>query len=166
LSLAVYEADSAYHSGKHFIASEEPAWNAIARPTLTITWGDAQARLSMSAWPPAPQTGQNVTFTLRFSGTGENLTLTDTLPSGLGAPTSRQATLGELVYQAAGHRLTWSGSPGPGQEVTLTFRAPVTAGGQALLTNQASLQSSAGSSLAQLSLPVNGFTLFLPGVAR
>lgn len=48
LRLALYEADSAYHSGKHFVASETGDWNAAARPTLNVWWGEpAKARIYM-----------------------------------------------------------------------------------------------------------------------
>jgi hypothetical protein len=39
LRLAMYSADSAYHSGKYFVSSHTGDWNAVARPTLEITWG-------------------------------------------------------------------------------------------------------------------------------
>ena len=81
LSLALYSVDAAYHSGKHFIASEEPDWNAVARPTLTIT-GRPPGRLDMGVAPPAPPTGAVVTFFLAITGTGESLSLIDQLPAG------------------------------------------------------------------------------------
>ncbi|MCB0193023.1 MAG: DNRLRE domain-containing protein [Anaerolineae bacterium] len=40
LHLALYEADWAYHSGKYFVSAETGDWNAAARPTLKITWGE------------------------------------------------------------------------------------------------------------------------------
>ncbi|GAP09421.1 hypothetical protein BECAL_00565 [Bellilinea caldifistulae] len=40
ISFAVYSADSAYHSGKYFSASETEDWNKIGRPTLIIEYGD------------------------------------------------------------------------------------------------------------------------------
>jgi hypothetical protein len=40
LRLALYSADGAYHSGRYFSASEAPDWNATARPTLYIVWGE------------------------------------------------------------------------------------------------------------------------------
>lgn len=40
LRLAMYSADAAIHSGKYFVSSDMQDWNAIARPTLTITWGN------------------------------------------------------------------------------------------------------------------------------
>jgi hypothetical protein len=39
LRLVLYSADDAYHSGKYFLSSNAADWNAVARPTLTITWG-------------------------------------------------------------------------------------------------------------------------------
>jgi hypothetical protein len=39
--LALYSADSAYHSGKYFVSADAEDWNAAARPTLRITFGDA-----------------------------------------------------------------------------------------------------------------------------
>lgn len=40
LRLALYEADSDYHSGKVFVTSDTGDWNAEGRPTLVIEWGD------------------------------------------------------------------------------------------------------------------------------
>ena len=40
LGLVLYSADAAYHSGKYFTTSEAEDWNAAARPTLVIEYGD------------------------------------------------------------------------------------------------------------------------------
>ncbi len=40
LELVLYEADSAYHSGKYFLASNEPNWNSAGRPRLDVLWGN------------------------------------------------------------------------------------------------------------------------------
>lgn len=40
LRLAIYEADSAMHSGKYFTTSDTGDWNAAGRPTLIIQWGN------------------------------------------------------------------------------------------------------------------------------
>lgn len=40
LRLAMYSADADYHSGKYFVSSDTGDWNATARPTLTIVWGE------------------------------------------------------------------------------------------------------------------------------
>jgi len=39
LRLALYSADSDYHSGKYFTSSETGDWNEVGRPTLSVTWG-------------------------------------------------------------------------------------------------------------------------------
>jgi hypothetical protein len=40
LRLVLYEADSAYDSGKYFVSSDTGDWNALGRPTLDVLWGD------------------------------------------------------------------------------------------------------------------------------
>ena len=40
LRLALYEADSAYHSGKYFTSSDAEDWDAAGRPTLRIVYGN------------------------------------------------------------------------------------------------------------------------------
>lgn len=40
LRLVLYSADSAMHSGKYFLSSDEEPLNAVARPTLDVTWGN------------------------------------------------------------------------------------------------------------------------------
>jgi hypothetical protein len=40
VSLVLYSADSAYHSGKYFVGSEVGDWDADGRPTLIVTWSE------------------------------------------------------------------------------------------------------------------------------
>ena len=40
LALVMYSADQDYHSGKYFVSSDTQDWNAVARPTLNVLWGD------------------------------------------------------------------------------------------------------------------------------
>jgi len=40
LRLALYSSDGAQHSGKYFSSSDTGDWNAVARPTVIITWGE------------------------------------------------------------------------------------------------------------------------------
>ena len=51
--LILYEADSAYHSGKYFTSSDTGEWNAAGRPTLQIVLADA-------ATPPQAPTNVRV----------------------------------------------------------------------------------------------------------
>lgn len=41
LRLILYEADSAYHSGKYFVSSDTGDWNVAGRPRLEVRWGEA-----------------------------------------------------------------------------------------------------------------------------
>jgi hypothetical protein len=38
--LALYSGDPFYHSGKYFVSSDAGDWNAVARPTLDVRWGE------------------------------------------------------------------------------------------------------------------------------
>lgn len=40
LRLILYEADSAYHSGKYFVSSDTGDWNIEGRPALRVVWGE------------------------------------------------------------------------------------------------------------------------------
>ena len=42
LQLVIYSPDGAYHSGKYFSSSDTGDWNAVARPTLQVLWGEPQ----------------------------------------------------------------------------------------------------------------------------
>jgi len=39
VSIVLYSADGAYHSGKYFSTSEVEEWNAVARPTMILDYG-------------------------------------------------------------------------------------------------------------------------------
>lgn len=42
--LILYEADSAYHSGKYFVSSDTGDWNGEGRPRLEVVWGERRRR--------------------------------------------------------------------------------------------------------------------------
>jgi hypothetical protein len=54
--LALYSADSAYHSGKYFSSREVGDWNAIGRPTLQVVLADS----ATSPGPPQAPTGLRI----------------------------------------------------------------------------------------------------------
>jgi hypothetical protein len=54
LRLALYEADSAYHSGKYFTSSDTGDWNEVGRPTLTVTLAES------GTVPPTPPTNLRI----------------------------------------------------------------------------------------------------------
>jgi hypothetical protein len=166
LRLALYSADTAMHSGKYFIGSEEADWNAAARPTLTIVWGDRAGGLTKTAAPLAPQAGQAVAYRLTFAGNGSPLTLQDQLPAGLGAPFGLSASHGNLQYDPGANRLTWSGTPAQGQQVTLTYSTNVQTNQPQLLVNTASLVGTGLSTSASAAVIANGFKVMLPFITK
>jgi hypothetical protein len=140
LRLALYSADGAYHSGKYFVGSDSGDWNAEGRPTLTVAWGEPLATIDKEVWPVVPTGGEVVTFTLSLLGNGEVLTLTDDLPAEVSGPGAIRVSGGpEAIYDATVHRLTWTGSPGVGQPVTLAFPVTVEIGGPLAVFNTAVL---------------------------
>jgi len=169
LRLALYEADGPYHSGKYFYASDTGAWNAEGRPTLTVTWGHAVADLTKTATPSASRQGQPITYALSFRGTGNPLTLTDTLPLGLSAPGSfgLAGTSVTPTYDSAQHRLRWTDTPAAGQEVRISYVVAITASGYQALVNTAEL-GEGGSILRVASATViaNPHLTYLPLVRK
>jgi len=134
LRLALYEADSAYHSGKYFVSSDTGDWNAEGRPTLTVR-----------VQPIAPLRGQVVTYTLSLLGNGQAITLTDDLPVEVSAPGLIQVSDGTMAsYEPGAHRIVWSGSPGVGQSVSITFPVTVQAAGPLAVLNTAVLTDAEG----------------------
>lgn len=145
LNIALYTADTHFHSSKYFTSSDTGDWNAVGRPTLTVVWGDALAVVSKAVRPVAPSEGQRVTYTLSLLGSGNSLTLTDDLPAQVSAPGPIQVSGGPAAgYDPGTHRLTWSGSPNAGQPVTITFPATVEVSGPRAVFNTAVLTDSEG----------------------
>jgi hypothetical protein len=134
LRLALYEADAAYHSGKYFVSSDTGDWNATGRPTLRVLWGDPAGTVEKTASSVLVMPGEALTYTLTLVGSGQALSLTDDLPTGVSPPFAYSAG---LTYTP--HRLTWTGSPGPGKQVALTYIVAVTAPSRAALWNWALL---------------------------
>jgi hypothetical protein len=169
LRLALYESDWAYHSGKYFRSSEMDEYEAYMRPTLTIAWGDPVAEVSKIAQPSSGEQADPITYTLRFLGTGSTLFLTDTLPSGVSAPTlvSYNGPSGDPAYDAGHHRLTWSGVPALGQEVTIRYTASIRVGTPQELVNVAQLtEAGAGTSTDQAVVIANPQRVHLPLITR
>jgi len=101
-------------------------------------------------------------------GSGQALTLTDNLPTQVSAPGSIQVTGGPAAgYDAPAHRLTWKGSPAPGQPVTITFPVTVQVGGHLTVFNTAVLTDTTGNVSTDTALfIVNAYQAWLPLVRR
>jgi hypothetical protein len=169
LRLALYESDWAYHSGKYFRSSEMNEYEAYMRPTLRIAWGEPAAEIDKSASPSAVEKGDPITYTLRFLGTGNTLSLTDTLSSGVGAPALLwyDGPPGDPVYEPGRHHLTWSGAPALGQQVTIRYAVLTVAADPQELVNVAQLaEEGAGTSTDQAIVIANPRRVHLPAVTR
>ncbi len=160
LRLAFYEADWALHSGKYFVASEEGDWNAVARPTLRVRWGEPVGGVEKAVTPAAAQCRQPVTYTLSLLGNGRVMTLTDELPVEVTAP-SRQ-TVG-LTYTP--HRLSWTGQPAVGEQVTLSYVVTPTICSPSVLINRAVVTQEGGlTETATAYVLVDAQQIYLPTV--
>jgi hypothetical protein len=169
LRLALYSADSAYHSGKYFYTSDAEEWNAEGRPTLEVVWGRPRAVLEKRVWPMTPTQGQVVTYTISLLGNGLPITLTDQLPAQVSAPGSIVVSSGYqgAHYESASHSLTWTGSPAVGRLVTVTFPVTLIAGGPAVVENVATLTDAEDlASRDAAFLIVDAYKIWLPLVLR
>ena len=169
LRLVLYEADFAYHSGKYFHSSDVGDWNAEGRPTLVITWGRAVADLSKVAAPTCGDQGTPIPYTLNFLGSGNTLTLTDTLPPGLSEPGDfeLEGTSVTPTYDSGQHRLAWSDAPPVGQEVTIRYTATITTSDCQALVNTAELSAAGGEpSTATATVIANARLIYLPLILK
>jgi hypothetical protein len=161
--LALYEADYAYHSGKYFYSSDN--WYEEGRPTLSVTWGQPVASVEKGAAPSSGKQNDPATYTLNVYGTGRSLTLTDTLPVGVGAPGAfaLEGTSVTPKYDSIHHRLTWSDTVSVGTPVTLRYTVTITTSMPQALVNKAELRELGGdSSVATATIVANPYQCYLP----
>lgn len=165
--LAVYSADRPFHSGRYFYSSDVEELNAQGRPTLTIFWGAAAGSMQASVRPVAADFGETVTYTLAVLGSGQAMTLTDSLPVLVGAPMSLQATAGNVSYNASFHRVTWDATLAAGTPATITFPVEVLAVNPQAVRNTAQLiDAAAGTTTSTAVFIANGHEVYLPLVLR
>jgi len=145
LRLALYSADCAYHTGKYFVTSDVPDWNAAGRPTLTVTWGRPLALLHKIVRPTTSAAFQVVSYTLAVVGNGLALTLTDELPAQVSAPGPILVSGGPPpVYDPIARRLTWTGTLTQDDSVTITFPVTVLVSGPLAVASTAVLTDAEG----------------------
>jgi hypothetical protein len=168
VNVALYTADTEFHSAKYLTSSDAGDWNAEARPTLTIEWGEPLATVTKHVSPAVPQAGQVVTYTLSLLGDGDSLVLTDDLPAAAGAPGAIQVTGGGTAdYDPGTHRLSWSGSPGVGVPVQVAFPVTVEVSGPLAVRNTAVLTNSQGTVSSDTALViVDAWQVWMPLVQR
>lgn len=167
LNIALYTADTNFNSSKYLTSSDAGDWNAEGRPTLVVAWGKPLATVHKQVEPVSPTVGQAATYTLSLLGNGQALTLTDSLPAGISAPGPIATTSGSAAYSPEQHRITWSGSPGIGSPMTVTFPVTVQMTGPRALSNTAILTDADGYvSTATAVIIVNAYRAYIPTVIR
>ncbi len=102
--------------------------------------------LHKSAMPLSGMQGDEILYVLHFSGTGEPLSLVDTLPLGVSAPYGfeLEGTGVSPVYDPASRRLTWSSTVPEQQSVTIRYRVAIVTSETRQLLNTATLDSGEG----------------------
>jgi len=165
--LAVYSPAWDFHSGRYFFSSDIS--DIAGRPTLTVTWGEPAAQVVKEADRAGADQGETVAYALRFSGTGDALFLTDTLPSGVSWVGNLAISGSDTAptYHPAQRQITWQGSPAQGQQVRITYSVVVSAPSLQRLTNVVELSDGQGtSSVASVTVLANPQRCFLPLVLR
>ena len=169
LRLALYESDWPYHSGKYFDSCDVDDFGAEGRPTLRVTWGEVLDDIGKTAIPISGTLGDPIVYELSFYGTGQSLTLTDTLPSGMGQPAAFELSGTSMppVYDPAHHLLTWGDTPAAGQQVRIRYTADITTSTRQALVNTVELHEM-GEPLSTASATVcaNCYAAYLPLVQR
>jgi hypothetical protein len=163
--LALYEADQALHGGKYFRTSDYEEYGQADRPTLVVTWGHS---LTKTASPAVGRQGDRITYTIRLLGTGDALSLIDSLPAGVSRPESfaLEGTTVVPTYDSAQHRLMWSDALPVGQAATISYAVTIGVGDSKSLRNTVSLADGERTRTAQATVVVNGGAFFLPLILR
>ena len=163
LRLAFYSADAAIHSGKYFWSSDVDDYMPMARPALTVVWGNPPAAVHKSAWPLTGSAGHPVTYTLDIMGSGQTFTVTDDLPAQVSPPGPILVTGGTASYSPPARRILWTGTLLLGQPMTLTFPVTPTVTGPAAIRNTAMFTDSQGNVYTAVhTLMINPLGMWLP----
>jgi hypothetical protein len=143
VDLAIYGSDTQQDSSKYLTSSEQGDWDAEGRPTLAVTWGD-KSSVQLQSSPTTGNNGDEVNFTIKIKGTGNNLHLVDLIPDGMSAPYNYSNAL-----QYTSKQLQWNGAPTPGETVTLNYSVDITTSTTSALKNVAQLKDDAGNLVSQ-----------------
>jgi outer membrane protein assembly factor BamB len=130
---------------------------------------EAPRSLSKTASPGSGEQGASITYTLSFYSQGSTLTLTDTLPSGMSAPSNFELVGTEIAptYNSGQHRLSWSDQPVAGQQVTIRYIATIATNLPGFQINTVELSEEGGeSSSARALVFANPHSLYLPLILR
>jgi alpha-mannosidase len=128
-----------------------------------------QRALTKDAYPFSGEQGTVIRYTLGILGTGNTLSLTDTLPSGASAPYDFDlvGTAVEPDYDAGAHRLTWSDAPAEGQSVIIRYSTTLVSLDPVAMVNVAELSDAGGQSWSVRAIVLaNPFMTRLPVILK
>jgi len=174
-SMAIYDSAIDRNTSKYLTGSAvgqgNPSstwnWDINGRPRLDIAWGDPVLQLTKQASNTAPRHGTPVTYTLGWPGAGASQWVTDTLPAELQPPASLQCSSGAApVYNSGTGQITWSGSPGAGVPMTMTYVVTPTALGPLAVSNTAQLSVGGAVVGTSATIIIDGSQLWLPLLQR
>ena len=149
--LALYGADSGYHSGKYFVSSETGEWNAVARPTLEVTYGDPGFVAFATPGAQKVGAGETAVFTINLQR-GSGFTDPITIAAGNPAPSLLDLSLGQTTLSgtSSSTTLTVIDQHGSGFTDGAIYTIPIT------------LTSGGITKTTQVTLLINGEQLFIP----
>jgi hypothetical protein len=152
LRLVLYSADGEYHSGKYFSSSEAGDWNAVARPTLDVTWGNPAFDVSVSPSVQTAGSGETVDFSIDIdhgSGFNENVSI-----SFVDNYSDLNMSLNSNVVASPGGRVTLSVTDVLGNSNGRFYTIPIQATSNSITKN------------TTVHLFINGDQVFLPSISN
>lgn len=137
----------------------------VLRMYSTVQWTQADAgSTSLTASPAAARQGQTVTFLINVAGTGQAITVTDPLPSGLTYASNTNACPGTVGV--ASNTVTYSGTPSSGAFCTVTVRATVTTALTQPAVNTITVNDSVTQYTDSETVILNPINVHLPAIGR
>jgi outer membrane protein assembly factor BamB len=130
---------------------------------------EATSLFTKTAQPSIGFQGDTVSYTLKFRGQGDLISLTDTLPSGVSQPANVEIVGSDIEpqYNSDTHALEWSDAPEHGKQVTIQYSVTIETSESELLVNSAYLMDSFGDvRTTEVIVFANPNTIYLPLLMR
>jgi hypothetical protein len=139
----------------------------VLRMYSTIVWSETGGTV-MSVTPPTGKQNATITVTYSVVGTGLPITVTDTLPTGLGHTASSTTCTGGSGLSVNGNIVTYTGTPAAGTACTITIQATINTSQTLAVTNAAQVVDGGPNSPYTLTsvLILNPRTVSLPLIRR
>lgn len=118
---------------------------------------------SKTANPSAARKGEIITYTIKFTGTGSPVTVTDTLPFQVSYQSSSLNCPGTVTYDKATRELQYSGTPASGQVCTIHIVVLVDTDERMAVSNSATIDNGQPPIVNVTAMVIlNGLMLYLP----